>query len=115
MRISQPPGFQIGGPGQFNISAASLDLGSSGGIISWGVGSAFNPINYASLAPWTASGASINVNVNGDISLLTSTIASIYGGNVSVNCGGGLYLSQGNFALIPAGAQRLLRHLHVGR
>ena len=57
-----------------------------------------------SLAPWTPSGASVNVNVTGDISLLTSTIASIYGGDVSVNCGGGLYLSQGNFALIPAGA-----------
>ena len=40
----------------------------------------------------------------GDISLLTSTIASIYGGDVTVNCGGALYLSQGNFALIPPGA-----------
>jgi filamentous hemagglutinin family protein len=99
-----PPGFQIGGPGQFNINAASLDLGSSGGIVSWDVGSAFNPVNYASLAPWTPSGASVNVNVTGDISLLTSTIASIYGGEVSVNCGGALNLSQGNFALIPAGA-----------
>ncbi len=101
---SLPTGFQIGGPGQFNINAASLDLGSSGGIMSWGISSAFNPINYASLAPWTPSGASLNVNVTGDISLLTSTIASIYGGSVSINCGGGLYLSQGNFALIPAGA-----------
>lgn len=101
---NQPPGFQIGGPGQFNLNAASLDLGSSGGIISWGIGSAFNPVNYAFLAPWTSSGASVNVNVTGDISLLTSTIASIYGGNVSVTCGGGLNLSQGNFALIPAGA-----------
>jgi filamentous hemagglutinin family protein len=100
---SQPPGFQLGGPGQLNINAASLDLGSSGGIMSWGISSAFNPVNYASLAPWTPSGASVNVNVTGDISLLTSTIASIYGGGVSVNCGGGLYLSQGNFALIPAG------------
>ena len=61
---SQPPGFQIGGPGQFNINAASMDLGSSGGIISWGIGSAFNPVNYASLAPWTPSGAAVNVNVS---------------------------------------------------
>jgi filamentous hemagglutinin family protein len=101
---SQPPGFQIGGPGQFNIDAASLDLGSSGGIMSWGIGSAFNPVNYASLAPWTASGAAVNLNITGDISLLTSTIASIDGGNVTVNCGGALSLSQGNFALIPSGA-----------
>ena len=61
-------------------------------------------MNYAFLAPWTPSGAAVNVNVTGDISLLSSTIASIYGGDVSVNCGGGLYLSQGDFALIPAGA-----------
>ena len=101
---SEPPGFQIGGPGQFSIKAASMDLGSSGGIISWGVGSAYNPVNYAFLAPWTTSGASVNVNVAGDITMLSSTIASIYGGNVSVNCGSALSLSQGNFALIPAGA-----------
>ena len=101
---NQPPGFQIGGPGELNLHAASLDLGSSGGIISWGIGSAFNPVDYSFLAPWTKSGASVNVNVTGDMSLLTSTIASIYGGEVSVTCGGGLSLSQGSFALIPAGA-----------
>ena len=101
---SQPPGFQIGGPGTFNISAAAMNLGSSGGIMSWGIGSAFNPVDYASLAPVTISGAAVNVNVAGDLTMLSSTIASIYGGNVSVNCGGGLYLSQGNFSLIPAGA-----------
>ena len=101
---SQPPGFQIGGPGQFNINAASLDLGSSSGIISWGIGSAFNPVNYSSLAPWTPSGAAVNVDVTGDITLLSSTIASIFGGDVTVKSGGAVNLSQGNFALIPAGA-----------
>jgi hypothetical protein len=101
---NQSPGFQIGGGGQFNITASSLDLGSSAGIISWGVSSAFNPVNYASLAPWTPSGAAVNVNVSGDVTLLTSTIASIFGGDVTVNSGGGIYLSLGNFALIPSGA-----------
>ena len=101
---SLSPGLQIGGPGQFNINAASLDLGSSAGIISWGIGSAYNPVNYESLAPWTPAGATVNVNVTGDISLLTSTIASIYGGDVAVNSGGGVNLSLGDFALIPSGA-----------
>ena len=101
---SQPPGFQIGGPGKLDINAAAMNLGSSGGIMSWGIGSAFNPVDYGSLAPVTTSGAAVDVNVTGDITMLSSTIASIYGGNVSVNCGGGLYLSQGNFSLIPAGA-----------
>ena len=95
------PGFQIGGPGQFNINAGSIDLGSSKGIISWGIGSAMNPVDYSPLAGVTHSGAEVNVNVAGNLSMLTSTIASIYGGNVNINCGGGLALSLGNFALIP--------------
>jgi hypothetical protein len=101
--VNQSLGFQMGGPGQFNINAASLNLGSSAGILSLGVSSEYNSVNYASLAPWTpsGSGASVNVNVTGEISLLTSTIASIDGGNVLVNCGGALNLSQGNFAFIP--------------
>ena len=90
-------GLQIGGPGQFDITAASMDLGNSPGIISWGIyGAPYAP--YQSLAPWTPSGAAVNVNVAGDITLLTSTIASIYGGNVTVNSGGSIYLSQGNFS-----------------
>lgn len=99
-------GFQLGGPGQFNINAASLDLGSSAGIISWGVCSALNPVDYGFLAPWTGSGgADVNVTVQGNTSLLTSTIASIYGGDVTVHSEeGGIFLSQGNFALIPSGA-----------
>jgi hypothetical protein len=44
------------------------------------------------------------VNVTGDITLLSSTIASIYGGDVAVTSGGSVNLSLGNFALIPAGA-----------
>lgn len=101
------PGFQLGGPGCFNINVTggSLDLGGSGGIISWGIGSDYNPINYQSLAPWTPAGAAVKVTVAGDISLLTSTIASIDGGDVTVDSEqGGIYLSQGSFSLIPPGA-----------
>ena len=101
---SLSPGFQIGGPGQFKINADSLDLGSSAGIISWGIASGYNPVNYESLAPWTPSGAAVDVNVTGDISLLTSTIASVYGGDVTVNSGGAVNLSLGNFALTPPNA-----------
>jgi filamentous hemagglutinin family protein len=102
------PGLQIGGPGQFNISAASIDLGSSLGILSWGIGNATTVgagLNYASLAPLTESGAAINVNVAGDLNMLTSTIASIDGGDVTVNSRqGGVYLSLGDFSLIPPNA-----------
>jgi hypothetical protein len=95
-------GLQLGGPGHFKVNAGSLDLGSSGGIISWGIGS-FGLVSYDYLAPWTPSGASLDVNVSGDISLLSSTIASIDGGDVNVHADGGVFLSQGNFALIPPG------------
>jgi len=72
---NRSPGIQIGGPGEMNISAASIDLGSSGGICSWGIASANNPVNYGSLAPWTPSGAAVNIDVGGDLVMLTSTIA----------------------------------------
>src|SRR5208283_816702 len=73
-----PAGFQIGGPGQFNISAASMDLGSSEGIISWGIGqglaAARDYSNVSALTPFE-SGAAVNVNVGGDLTIVSSTIA----------------------------------------
>jgi hypothetical protein len=98
------PGFQIGGPGKFDITASAIDLGSSSGILSWGSGSGNNPVNYASLAGVTPPGAGAAVNVttlSGDLSLLTSTIASIDGGNVVVNSAGAVSLSLGDFSFIP--------------
>ena len=101
------PGFQIGGPGRFEITAGSMDLGSSSGIISWGIGNgstAADGVDYSSLASVTESGASVKVNVAGDVSMLTSTIASIYGGDVVVSCGGKLDLSLGAISLLPPNA-----------
>jgi filamentous hemagglutinin family protein len=98
------PGFQIGGPGKLDVTASSINLGSSSGIISWGIGSGNNPVNYSSLATVTPAGAGAAVNVttlSGDLSLLTSTIASIDGGNVAVNSAGAVNLSLGDFSLIP--------------
>jgi hypothetical protein len=90
---SLSPGFQIGGPGQLNVNAGSMDLGASGGIVSWGGGDgAQSPggVNYASLDELTGdSGASVDVDVAGNLGMLTSTIASIGGGNVTVNSTGG--------------------------
>lgn len=77
------PGFQIGGPGQFNITAGSINLGNSLGILSWGIG--HETRDYSMLAPYTQSGASIDVELAGNLDMVTSTIASMYGGNVTVN------------------------------
>ncbi len=95
-------GFQIGGPGFFKATAQSIDLGSSGGIVSYGVLSSFDAVDYSYLQPYTTSGAEIEITTAGDISLLSSRIASIFGGNVNVaSSSGSIGLSLGNFALIP--------------
>lgn len=95
-----PLGYQIGGPGTFNVNASSIELGNTFGILSWGIGGPNgDKSRYASLAGLTKSGAAINVNVTGDLSMLTSTIASMYGGDVRVNSTGELDLgSQDLFA-----------------
>ena len=73
-------GYQIGGPGQFDIHATSISLGNTLGIISYGAGN-----RYADLAPYVKSGgASINVEVQGDLLMPGSTIAAMGGGNVNV-------------------------------
>ncbi len=86
-----PPGFQVGGPGFFKITAASLDLGNSEGIESWGVGD-----RYASLVG-IQSGAEIDVKLTGnaslgltgDLSMISSRIASFDGGDVNVTSDSG--------------------------
>jgi hypothetical protein len=89
------PGLQIGGPGQFNVSAGSMDLGYSQGIISYGFeGNASLEGVSGALA---SGGAAVNVQVAGDINMITSSIASIDGGNVTVNAGGQITASQGTF------------------
>jgi filamentous hemagglutinin family protein len=85
-------GLQIGGPGQFNVTAGSLQLGNSEGIESWGIvgpqTEALSPDPfYNTLAGVTPEGATLNVTVNtGDLDMLTSRIASLGGGDVTVNC-----------------------------
>ena len=81
-------GYRIGGPGQFNVRAGSISLGNSYGILSCGVADPTGN-RYANLAPFTKAGADVNVTIDGDLSLLTSTIASLGGGDVNVTSTGG--------------------------
>jgi hypothetical protein len=87
-----PLGYQIGGPGEFRIEAGSMDLGTTLGVLSWGIGGPpGDNRRYAALA--IDSGASIDIKLQGDLNMFTSTIASLYGGDVTVNStGGGLDL-----------------------
>jgi hypothetical protein len=82
-------GFGIGGPGELNVTAGSIALGNSFGIISYGLESDTqnHREDYQGLAPVTASGATVNVSVDGALNMLTSTIASLGGGSVNVTAG----------------------------
>jgi hypothetical protein len=73
-------GLQLGGPGQFNISANNMDLGVSSGIRS--VGPLLNPALATTVA---AQGASININLAGNLEMGSSQIASFNGGSITVN------------------------------
>jgi filamentous hemagglutinin family protein len=83
-------GYRIGGPGYFDITAGSMDLGDSSGILSCGV---FDPQfglrRYTDLASITPSGATVNVTVTGNLTMLSSTIATLGGGDVNVTSTGG--------------------------
>ena len=102
-KIDQP-GYQIGGPGEFDIHAGSIELGYSSGIGSSGFGRSgiggqgYDYRSLKSLLPVPASGgASVNVTVDGDLNMITSAIDSIDGGNVNVKVGGNLNLSENAF------------------
>ena len=88
-----PIGYQIGGPGQLNVSAASINLGDTPGITSLGI-NGFPALD--SLMPNAATGgASVNVTVEDNLNMITSSIFSEDGGNVTVSAGGEIDLSEG--------------------
>ena len=79
---SAPLGFQIGGPGQFNITGKSMDLGVAAGVISAG------PFKNPALAA-LGGGADINLTLQGDLSLFSSQISSYDGGAINITSTGG--------------------------
>ena len=76
-------GLAISGPGNFDITASSIDLGISGGITSLAPDSA--------LAAISPDGANITVTTAGDLSMTSSKIANeSYLGGITLNVGGTL-------------------------
>lgn len=83
-------GYRIGGPGQFDVSASSISLGNTYGILSCDVEDPQGGFGgYANLALITPSGATLNVTVSSNLDMETSTIAAIGGGDVNVISTGG--------------------------
>ncbi|MDE3068354.1 MAG: filamentous hemagglutinin N-terminal domain-containing protein [Verrucomicrobiota bacterium] len=110
-------GYIVGGPGTFDISADSISLGNSYGILSVGDGQLLGKdYSYLKTLLQTAQGATINVTVNEDymnqsgqtvasLNMPSSTIAALGdgglgGGDVNVISTGG-DLDLGDPSLLP--------------
>jgi len=92
-------GFLLGGGGSFNITAASLDLGATAGMVSEG------PAENAALANYFTRGSDINVSVGGDLNMFSTTISCLNGGNISVVAGGSINLGSTYFTANDAFAR----------
>jgi filamentous hemagglutinin family protein len=90
------PGYILGGGGAFDITARTLDLGSTFGIQT--IGPANDPAlaqYYVSTLPGHFShGADVNVTLTGvnsdgdSLDMFATTISTLNGGNISVNAAG---------------------------
>ena len=89
-----PEGIAIGGPGELDMTAQSMDLGVSVEGIS-SVGPAFN----SALARIATRGATIKINLAGDLDLFASLISSWYGGAIDINVGGSINAGLANLPL----------------
>ncbi|MGO8697777.1 MAG: filamentous hemagglutinin N-terminal domain-containing protein [Limisphaerales bacterium] len=89
--------YTVAGPGTFRVNAASIDLGNGGGLVSAGIA------GYPGLAPYTARGADLDVTTSGNLTMLSSSIESEYGGTINVSCGGEIDVGS---ALVPSSSEQ---------
>jgi len=82
-------GYTVGGGGEFDITARNIDLGTTAGIISAGVG-LYNINGNYPLAQLFNTGANLVVNASGNLNLVSSSIASFNGSDVYVNADGNM-------------------------
>lgn len=103
-------GFVLGGGGKFNITANNIDLGTTVGIESAGVG-LYKVSGVYPLASLFGDGgvfdrgADISVTAQGDLTMFSSSIASLNGGNISVDAGGTISLGSTEFTAPSSGAR----------
>jgi filamentous hemagglutinin family protein len=125
---SAPPdgtyGFTIGGGGQFNITARTIDLGTTAGIQSDGVGGPYVVHGNYPLAGLFGSGgvfdhgADITITTKGnhdgttaagelygDLDMYSSSIASLQGGDITINAGGDINAGSADFSVNTTSAR----------
>ncbi len=82
--------YIVGGGGTFTVSAGSISLGNSDGILSVGNGTVAGR-NYNFLTPYMTSGSGATINVTaGYLVMPASSIAALGGGGVNVTCNGAI-------------------------
>jgi filamentous hemagglutinin family protein len=97
--------YVVGGAGEFDVNAGSINLGNSDGILTVGNGKVQGR-NYSFLTPYITSGATIKVTAD-YLEMASSVIAALGGGDVDVICtglipdGGGLSMDLGSPILVP--------------
>jgi filamentous hemagglutinin family protein len=110
-------GYTIGGGGQFNITARTIDLGTSAGIVSEGVGLYTVRGNYPLASLFGNGGvfdhgADITITTTGnhiegetagdlvgDLDMYSSSIASLQGGDISIYAGGDVNAGSADFSV----------------
>ena len=97
-------GYAVGGGGRFDITANNLDLGTTPGIQSQGVGFYQNGTAFP-LANYFTHGADINLNLAGNLDMYSSSIATLNGGNITINAGGSVNAGSPDFNVTTTGAR----------
>ena len=89
--LNPDSGYRLGGGGEFAIHARNLDLGATVGIVAQG------PRANPALAARFLTGADIRVDVDGDLSMFSSRIATLNGGNIRIDAGGDIQVGSRTF------------------
>ena len=97
-------GYAIGGGGKFEINARNMDLGTTPGIQSKGVGFYRAPSGFP-LANLFIHGADVDVHLGGNLVMYSSSIASLNGGNISIDAGGAVSVGSSDFSVTTTGAR----------
>ena len=97
-------GYFIGGGGKLEITARSLDLATTPGIQSKGAGFYRNNSGYP-LANLFTHGADIDIHLDNTLNMVSSSIASLNGGDISITAGGDVNVGSSGFS-VPASVVR---------
>ncbi len=97
-------GLAIGGGGTFKVNARDIDLGTTAGIRSLGVGLYNNSGTYP-LANLFNTGAKIVVDATGNLDMFSTSIASLNSGDIYVNADGFIRVGSSVFTVNTSGAR----------